>query len=375
MSKVLEKRRSCLELTSKLTRDKGYFTIQEVVDAIGIPRSTAQDWINRLKSEGCIELVEEGSGRRPARYIRTMRRLPTSACNRIFTTVDGDTVEIIHECRSEGGAAFCEYEHGRSGGAVIDVKRDGVILRERAIACKREVEVGRYPKASVGITEVRIEGELVAQRLKCFGGPAYSLTEMMQSAHGVLDVRIKRPDDYIEGEILTEAMEHVIIGVDDTDREGEGATFALTLSLLDKLSSLAYVERIGHKVGFLNPKIQQKTAGNAASIIELGVKSEKLDAVLKTAVTYLEKETLSERTGMAIRVGFKPIPELTRFASKAREGEVTVDEALKVARLSGVDVIEVTGRLGIIGAVAALGLSNFGPDVLMDPHKVLIPYS
>jgi DNA-binding IclR family transcriptional regulator len=103
MLKLLEKRRELIDIIEEITSDKGYFDVQDLVSRTGLPRSTLQDWINRFVDEGCVEVLEERAGRRRARYARRRTRsLPTSACKRIFTTADGETAEIFHECRSEG---------------------------------------------------------------------------------------------------------------------------------------------------------------------------------------------------------------------------------------------------------------------------------
>ncbi|MFA7152375.1 MAG: helix-turn-helix domain-containing protein [Methanoregulaceae archaeon] len=70
------------------TLEQGSFTVTDIQEAAGVPRSTAQDWINRLIDEGCVVLRDRKQGRIPARYAATSA-MPQSACRKIFTTVDG----------------------------------------------------------------------------------------------------------------------------------------------------------------------------------------------------------------------------------------------------------------------------------------------
>ncbi|MEG3055554.1 MAG: helix-turn-helix domain-containing protein [Methanoculleus sp.] len=99
----------------QVTLEVGYFTVADIAEATDTPRSTVQDWVNRLIEEGCVILTEGQRGRHAARYAASSA-MPESACRRVFTTIDGNEVEIYHECMSGGCAAFCEFHHARAGG-------------------------------------------------------------------------------------------------------------------------------------------------------------------------------------------------------------------------------------------------------------------
>ncbi len=89
MSSVLERRREYLRLLRQFTLDRGFFTVTDIQQATRIPRSTAQDWVNRLIREGCVLVREEKHGRSAAHYM-AISAMPSSTCKRIFTTIDGD---------------------------------------------------------------------------------------------------------------------------------------------------------------------------------------------------------------------------------------------------------------------------------------------
>ncbi|HJK14511.1 MAG TPA: hypothetical protein O0X72_06685, partial [Methanocorpusculum sp.] len=103
---MVARRGQFLQAMRQMTFEAGHFTTAELAEAASVPRSTAQDWINRLLREGCIFTKEEKHGRSPARYA-SRSAMPSTTCRRIFTTVDGDDVEIFHECLSSGCAGFC----------------------------------------------------------------------------------------------------------------------------------------------------------------------------------------------------------------------------------------------------------------------------
>ncbi|MDO5845199.1 MAG: sugar-specific transcriptional regulator TrmB, partial [Methanocorpusculum sp.] len=232
---VLGKRDAFLSTMRQKTFESGFFTASDVALNNNVPRSTAQDWINRLLKEGCIFIKEQPHGRNPARYA-SRSAMPQTTCRRIFTTVDGYDVEIFHECLSSGCAGFCEFHHKKAGGAAVFVQRDGMILRERA-------KIGYTGKinlkdAAVGLVSVKKDKTEIVQTIKSvYGGPAYSLSSMMGLAKGVCSVKIDTSDGFVTGEVRTNAMISITVGVDDTDRKGcGGATFALSQALLKYLT-------------------------------------------------------------------------------------------------------------------------------------------
>ncbi|MBP2132640.1 hypothetical protein J2128_000561 [Methanomicrobium sp. W14] len=369
MAGVIEKRRELLELMRECTLDRGYFIVHDIEEKTNLPRSTVQDWINRLVDENCVIIKEEKRGRSPARYV-TKSVTPQSACKRIFTTVDGDFVLIFHECRSNGCAAFCHYHHLFAKGVIISAQRDGNLLIEKS--CLKtgytfpDTEIGLYPSPAVGVVDVQKKGNFIVQKIRCVGGPAYSLTGMMKMAEGVYDIRICNEGPVTEGDVYTYSMSHLIIGVDDTDTKNEGATFALALGLLQFLSRLKSVIPISHRVVMLNPDIKDCTAGNSCSFIELAVIPREAKKISDIAVRFVENESLSEDWGIAIKTGFV-IPESLRdYGISARCNRITEEDAENIANINK---IFVKGKRGIIGAVAAISFRGLSNEILLDPSN------
>ncbi len=365
MSRVLERRRTFLRLIRQFTLDAGSFTVHDLADAAAVPRSTAQDWINRLIEERCILMLEEKRGRQAARYAATSV-IPSSTCRRIFTTRDGDQVEIYHECMSGGCAAFCEFHHRQAGGTLLRVKRDGALLRECARLGMEEIEIGLYPSPAVGVRGVERKGDWIVQHIRCIGGPAYSLTEMMSRARGVSDVQIRRIGNIVEGEIYTRALVHVTVGIDDTDSAEEGATFALALALLQQLGGMEGVIPIGHRVVMLYPNLEEKTAGNSCSCIEMAVEPALQTQIPDRARRFVEDEALSAEWGIAVKPGFIVSPALHAFGMRARRGRVERAEAERLARDHG---IQLHGGRGVIGALAGVALQDLDTAALLDPMQ------
>lgn len=365
MQGVIERRRDYLHLMRRLTLEKGFFTVQEIQQEAGIPRSTAQDWILRLIGEGCVVLRELPRGRVPAQYA-AVSALPRTACRRIFTAIDGDLVEIVHECLSSACAAFCGHHHALGRGDEMRVCRDGTLLREFLPLGEHEIKVGLYPDSAVAISGVYREGDQIVQKIRSVGGPAFSLTGMMGCARGVLGVEIIRDGPCTEGWIRTKALTHLTIGLDNTDSSEDGATFALAIALLEHLGGFPGVFPICHQVAMLYPGVREKTAGNSCSAIELAVEPDIIEDISAEAVRFVGDESVSSAWGVAVRTGLLIPEELRSFGLKSRMQIVTMSESLDVAARTSVLLF---GGEGTIGALAAVALSGLSFSILLDPRR------
>jgi len=355
-----------LKLMRERTREKGYFTVQDILTEAQVPRSTAQDWISRLHQEGCVLLLERPHGRYPAKYA-AKGSMPASTCRRIFTAVDTDQIEIYHDCMSSACAAFCGYHHSLAKGSLCRVERDGTVLREFATAGEGKLgnagDIGLYPHPAVGVLGVYIEDGMLIQHIRSIGGPAYSVTDMMSRAEGVCEVTIQRNGAIVDGFIKTKILTHLIIGIDDTDNEDGGATFALAIGLLHYLDSQPGVYGIGHHVAKLYPYLAHKTAGNSCSALDVCVPPKRVPEVIHEIIRYIADESASPEWGVAIKQGFVIPSSLRSYGCRARSSIISLDEAKEVAREHNV---QVEGELGIIGALAAVSLSGLSTDILLN---------
>ena len=368
MSSVLERRRDYLRLMRQFTLDKGYFTITDIQHATSIPRTTAQDWVNRLLGEGCVLMREEKRGRSAAHYV-AISAMPSSACRRIFTTIDEDLVEIYHDCMSGACAAFCGYHHALAGGILNSVERDGTLLRESARLGTHEVHVGLSPLPAVGVSGIERDGDTVIQHIRCIGGPAYSLSDMMARAEGVVQVQTRQAGPIVEGSVRTLALMHVTIGIDDTDSHEGGATFALALALLSHVTRIKGVLPISHHVAMLNQDVFAKTAGNSASFIEVAVTPENFSDLEEKIVRFVADESLSREWGIAIRHGLRMPDGLREYGRLVRETVISKTIAEATAERYG---ITLHGGNGIIGALGAVALAGLPHEVLLDPTREIL---
>jgi len=365
MTGVLEHRRIYLRMMRQFTLDMGYFTVSDLQNSAGIPRSTAQDWVNRLLREGCVLLREEKRGRSAARYA-AISAMPSSTCRRIFTTVDGDDVKIYHDCVSGACAAFCGYHHALAGGVLTDIRRDGTLLEESACLGRKDISVGLAPLSAVGVYGVEREGDKIIQYIRSVGGPAYSLSDMMARAAGVLRVDPRHEGHLVSGKVWTRALTQVTIGIDDTDTKEGGATFALALALLNHLSKIDGVLPISHHVVMLNPNIYGKTAGNSSSFIEIAIVPDRYALVVEKARKFVADEALSPDWGIALRSGLNVPDDLRRYGKMVRDRPVTRILAETTAEQFDISLY---GGNGIIGALGAVSLAGLSYDILLDPLR------
>jgi hypothetical protein len=365
MSSVLEHRRTYLRLMRQFTLDKGFFTVTEIQKSTGIPRSTTQDWINRLVKEGCVIQREEKRGRSAARYA-AISAMPSSTCRRIFTTVDHDHVAIYHDCMSGACAAFCGHHHRLAGGILSGVERDGTLLSESASLGSRDISVGLPPLSAVGVCGVEQSGDNIVQHIRCIGGPAYSLSDMMSRAEGVVRVESRHDGNIVDGEVWTRALKQVTIGIDDTDTREGGATFALALALLTHLGRSPGIIPISHHVAMLNPSVFTKTAGNSASFIEIAVEPTSYSGLLEKTTRFIADESLSHEWGIAIRPGLDLPEGLREYGLMARSQVISRPLAEATAERFGVSL---AGGNGVIGALAALALAGLPHEILLDPTR------
>jgi hypothetical protein len=246
------------------------------------------------------------------------------------------------------------------------VERDGTLLREDAVLGRQEIAVGLAPLPAVGVCGVEQEGDAIVQHIRCIGGPAYSLSDMMSRARGVLGVESRHRDHIVEGKVRTRALMQVTIGVDDTDTKEGGATFALALALLYHLGRSPGIIPISHHVAMLCPSVFQKTAGNSASFVEVAVEPASFATLMEKTTRFVADESLSHEWGVAIRPGLLLPEGLREYGRMARSRVISRPVAEATAERFGVSL---AGGNGVIGALAAVALAGLPHEVLLDPTR------
>lgn len=156
----------------------------------------------------------------------------------------------------------------------------------------------------------------------------------------------------------------MIIGVDDTDSKTVGATWSLIHNIAQKVDR-PEARYISHSLVQLFP-VPTKTQNCVSTVVEFACLPGKGEGMLGDFRALLKKYTVSEQTGMAVFRDFDP-SELMPFGQRCKKERVSYEDAVEVARKSGVQII-MKGQ-GLIGAIAALPF-NAQPDESIIPGTV-----
>jgi tRNA(Ile2) C34 agmatinyltransferase TiaS len=116
------------------------------------------------------------------------------------------------------------------------------------------------------------------------------------------------------------------------------------------------VSFINHTLVQMFPRAPHKTTNCVATVLTFAVSPQKKNALVKDLLKELGASSLSKNTGMAVFEGISIPKRLFEFSQTARSRLVTAKEAMALSDL--VDIYQVTGEEGIIGAVGALGMSE-----------------
>lgn len=148
----------------------------------------------------------------------------------------------------------------------------------------------------------------------------------------------------------------LLIGVDDTDNETEGATYSLVHNIAREAAEKFKAEYVLHGNVQLYPYNPHKTKNCFSTVVGLLFSNKKQKRnIVEHFKTELKNNTFSKETGMAVYDGFifsKPFIEFCK-SLKFRILD-SPKEIIAAANKEGVETYTITGKRGLIGAIAAL---------------------
>lgn len=283
---------------------------------------------------------------------------------KVITMADNDLVEIVeyHPCIS--GSHWLVNQYKNTSKLILNAYRDG---NKQVFLTK----VGKEPlnlKASVnaaGIEEVAIDDENNTVKVVHSGlaGAGVGAGMCRGMGYGIKQVEIYEKgggSKLGKAGVITPKMEKVVIGIDDTDTKDEGATWTMAHNVGIELKNEGF-EYLDHIIVQLYPHNPHKTQNCVSIALTFAVFPEEKEKLIKRTMELLKRDTLSDKTAIAILNGITIPQELVEYSMKTKTGMVSVEEAEKVAKDLSIQLIAVTGDHGKIGALAALGLYN-NPD-------------
>lgn len=276
---------------------------------------------------------------------------------KVLTMVDDDLVEIIEYHPCVGGSEWMVYQYKRTSDLVLKSNRDGNKHMYLVKVGKTNLKL-KPSFAAAGIEEVSVEDDEVKVVHAGLAGAGVGAAMCRGMAEGV-----KRVELYDVGggskvgraAVVTPRLQKIIVGIDDTDTKEEGATWTLANNVGQKLSKMGF-EYIDHVIVQLYPHNPNKTQNCVAIALVFAVKPAEREKLIEETRKMLKKYTLSDKTSMAILDGIKIPKKLRSYAEDAKKSMITLEQAEKAAEEMDIQLIEVTGSQGKIGALAALGL-------------------
>ncbi len=278
---------------------------------------------------------------------------------KILTMVDDDMVEIVEYHPCIGGSQWMVYQYERSSDLVKSAERDG--NKHTYLVEVGKTDLNLKPSFSAaGIEEVSVEGDEVKVTHAGLAGAGVGAAMCRGMAEGV-----KRVELYDIGggskvgraAVVTPKLQKVVIGIDDTDTKEKGATWTLANNVGVELSKRGF-EYINHVIVQLYPHNPNKTQNCVAIALVFAVKPGERDKLLEEARELFKESTLSQKTSMAVLDGINIPEKLREYAMATKKSMMSLEKAEKTAKDLGIELIEVTGSHGKIGALAALGLYN-----------------
>lgn len=278
---------------------------------------------------------------------------------KVLTLVDGDRVELIefHPCISGSHWLLNQY---RNNSELIDsAYRDG---NKHVYSC----HVGSAPldlKASfnaAGIDEISVDGDEVRVTHSGLAGAGVGAGMCRGMGEGVKYIELlevgggSKPG---KATVVTPKLEKVVIGIDDTDTKDAGATWTMAHNLGMELKKEGF-EYLDHIIVQLYPHNPHKTQNCVSIALTFAVPSEKKEELIERTIELLKRDTLSDKTAIAILEGLDIPEKLREYSIATKSGMMDVETAEKTAEELGIPLIAVTGEQGKVGALAALGLYN-----------------
>lgn len=278
---------------------------------------------------------------------------------KVLTMVDGDKVEIVefHPCIS--GSHWLLYQYKNNSDLIDSAYRDG---NKHVYSC----HIGCAPldlKASfnaAGIDEIIVDGDEVKVTHAGLAGAGVGAGMCRGMGEGVKYIELLEEGGGSKvgrARVVTPKLEKVVIGVDDTDIKDTGATWTMAHNLGVELKNEGF-EYLDHIIVQLYPHNPHKTQNCVSIALTFAVPEDKKEELIKRTVEILKRDTLSDKTAIAVLEGLEIPEKLRQYSIATKSGMMDIETAEATAKELGIDLIAVTGDQGKVGALAALGLYN-----------------
>jgi tRNA(Ile2)-agmatinylcytidine synthase len=148
------------------------------------------------------------------------------------------------------------------------------------------------------------------------------------------------------------------IGIDDTDSTKGGCTTYIAARLVETIARMGMRFLDYPNIIRLNPNIPYKTRGNAAVALRVDLPKDAYSSVREVVLHEIEQSSDLGRPGTDPAVIFlkaRPSSRVRQFSKRALWDVLRDEEAVRVIRSAGASAATYGTRLGLVGALAAIG--------------------
>ena len=174
---------------------------------------------------------------------------------------------------------------------------------------------------AAGIEEVSVENDEVKVVHAGLAGAGVGAAMCRGMAEGVKRVELQDiggGSKIGRATVVTPRLQKVVIGIDDTDTKDEGATWTLAHNVGAELAKRGY-QYLDHITVQLYPHNPNKTQNCVAIALVFAIKPDKKEKLVKEVVNLLKKDTLSDKTAIAVIQGIKIPEKLRSYAEAAKK--------------------------------------------------------
>jgi methanogenesis imperfect marker protein 11 len=285
---------------------------------------------------------------------------------RLITMVDerSGKAKIFEECCAQGPVEWDAVNRLRARGVVEHIEVQGTTLIMDARIGEGEVRFGPASKDTGGqaLRSLIIKDGKVETTWIGLAGASVGVGACLPQAEGVEKVEylsdsIVGGSRKVEVKITTPLYRRLIIGIDDTDTKEKGATWVLGLRLGREMPHGVF---LSHKIVQLNPHAPQKTTNCASTGVAFAVRPDEIVKAVSWSKEFVSKNTYSDQSAIAVFDGLEIPRRLVKYGADAKHTILAIHDAEHLAKEMGVELIEITGRRGTIGSLAAIGCFDLG---------------
>ncbi len=290
--------------------------------------------------------------------------------NRLIAHYDSnnDVVMLIENYGPKNGffiEGWRTFHFPRTSSIVIKSYREGT--NSIFIIKPGRAELSLTPAfAPIGIEACQVKQKNITVTYAGYGGGGVSAAYSRGIADGVKAVRVIASgggNQLGKGQVILPRRKLLLVSVDDTDNDQEGATYSLIHNIAEDLNEKKGIDYLIHGNIQLFPDNPNKTRNCMGTVVGFSILPSKEKIIIDYFQQQLKNNTFSDETVMCVSDQILHSNSLINFADKARTEFIdNLDEAYQVCQENNIRVFEISGRRGLIGAAAAIALYD-QPDL------------